>query len=101
MKKHQEEKKKRREAGKKTEQARMSLEWKKKAEEILMKASKEWGKAGAKQGRVQNDPDMPDAKRRRIDDILKGIEAREKAALAKKDKEKGAGDPMDWDPEIF
>lgn len=27
MKKHQEEKKKRREAGKKTEQARMSLEW--------------------------------------------------------------------------
>lgn len=66
-----------------------------------MKASKEWGKAGAKQGRVQNDPDMPNAKRRRIDDILKGIEAREKAALAKKDKEKGAGDPMDWDPEFF
>jgi formylmethanofuran dehydrogenase subunit E len=51
MKKHQEEKKKRREERKKTEQARMSLEWKKKAEEILMKASRN----GARQERSKGE----------------------------------------------
>jgi hypothetical protein len=40
-------------------------------------------------------------KKKRIDDILNGIEKREKEALAKEDGKEVAGILMHWDPELF
>jgi hypothetical protein len=57
-------------------------------------------KSGEKQGGEQRDSKEPDAKRRRIDAILKGIEKREKETLAKDDGNIYAGDPIDWEPEV-
>jgi len=97
MKKQQKKKKKQEEK----EWARRSLEWKKMVEEAFKTASKEPGKVGEKRGEEHIDPDAPNGKRRKIEDILKGVEAREKAALAKGDEGKDAGNPMDWGPESF
>lgn len=98
LKKQQKEKKRQEEE---KERARRSLGWKKMVEEAFKTASKELGKVREKRGKEHIDPDAPNGKGRKIEDILKGIEAREKAALAKGDEGKDAGGPMDLDPESF
>ncbi len=74
--------KKQRLEDKKKKQAQKAHEWQNTIEKVV----------------EQDDPDEPDLKRRKINDVLKGIENREKLALNNKDEDQDLGDPMDWEP---